>query len=92
MHIPNEAVLLIPEPEGEGDNPLHGLKPGYYSRPQMLLLLDEYKGNGGAVRFIADMLETGDPTHDGFANLIRNNCESPTEIARIVKACASEEK
>ena len=60
-------MLLIPEPEQEGEQPAYGVKPGYYNSKQMLQLLDNHKGDADAVYFIADMLETGDAENDGFA-------------------------
>ena len=37
-NVPKYAVLLIPEPEGEGDPPTCGVKPGYYDSKQLLKL------------------------------------------------------
>ena len=85
--IPDDAVLLIPEPEHMGDIPLFGIVPGYYNSKQMLQLVEDHKGNSGAVHFIADMLETGDPDNDGFVELLRTACKNPQEIERIVGLC-----
>jgi len=85
--IPDKAVLLIPEPENENEPAAYGVKPGYYDPKQMLELIGRHKGNAEAIRFIADMLETGDPENDGFAATLRTNCSDPLAIAKIVKAC-----
>ena len=50
--IPKDAVLLIPEPEHEGEQPR--VKPGYYNSKQTLQLLDKHKDDADAVHFIAD--------------------------------------
>jgi hypothetical protein len=86
-NIPKNAVLLIPEPEHEGEPPIYGVKPGYYDSKQMLHLIDENKGSAQAIKFIADMLETGDPENDGFAEMLRTNRHDPNAIARIVQIC-----
>ena len=83
--IPDKAVLLIPEPETEPAP--YGIKPGYYDPKQMLELIVRHKGDAEAIRFIADMLETGDPENDGFAATLRTNCSDPLAIVKIVKAC-----
>lgn len=80
-------MLLIPEPENTGEQPAHGVKPGYYNSKQMLQLLDLHKGNAEAVHFIADMLETGDADNDGFAVMLRQNHHDPAAIARIIGIC-----
>jgi hypothetical protein len=85
--IPNDAVLLIPEPASEGDPPTCGVMPGYYNAKQMLDLIEKHKASPDAIQFIADMLETGDPENDGFAQMIRGHREDPAELARIVKIC-----
>jgi len=85
--IPNDAVLLIPDPEHEGEQPAYGVKPGYYNSKQMLQLLDKHKNNADAIHFIADMLETGDAENDGFAEMLRANHRDPSAIARIVRIC-----
>jgi hypothetical protein len=86
-NIPKRAVLLIPEPEHEGEPPIYGVKPGYYDPKQMLQLIDEHKGDADAVQFIADMLETGDAENDGFAQMLRTNRHDPNALARIVEIC-----
>jgi hypothetical protein len=85
--IPPKAVLLIPEPENAGELAPHGIKPGYYDAQQMLQLLDQHKSEAETIQFIADMLETGDPESDGFANMLRTNCRDSRAIARMIKAC-----
>jgi len=85
--VPAKAVLLIPEPEDENDPVPYGIKPGYYDPKQMLQLIARHKANADAIRFIADMLETGDPENDGFAKMLRANCRDTFAIARIVQAC-----
>lgn len=85
--VPKDAVLLIPEPEHEGEQPAYGVKPGYYNSNQMLQLLDNHKGDADAVHFIADMLETGDVENDSFAQLLRQNHRDPAAIARIIEIC-----
>lgn len=49
--MPKDAVLLIPEPEYVGEQPAHGVKPGFYNSKQMLQLLDNHKGDADAVHF-----------------------------------------
>ena len=83
--MPKDAVLLIPE--SERDDAPYGIKPGYYDTKQMLQLIDENKSNANAIRFIADMLETGDPESDGFAAMLRANCRNPVALARINQIC-----
>jgi hypothetical protein len=85
--IPDDAVLLIPEPEYEHEPAPYAVKPGYYNSKQMLELIDQHKGNAEAIRFIADMLETGDPENDGFAVMLRTSCRDSHAIGRIVKIC-----
>ena len=85
--IPDEAVLLIPDPENEGDPPPFGIRPGYYNPPQTLELIEQHRDNPEAIQFIADMLETGDPEDDEFAVMLRLNKDNPEELARIVVAC-----
>ena len=85
--MPKDAVLLIPEPEHEGEQPAHGVKPGYYNSKQMLQLLDNHKDDADTVHFIADMLEMGDAENDGFAVMLRQNHRDPAAIARIIKIC-----
>ena len=86
--IPNDAVLLIPDP-AEGDaSSAYGIRPGYYSPKQMLELVNEHRSNADAIQFIADMLETGDAENDGFADMLRIHRENPAEIASIVKLCS----
>lgn len=85
--IPPDAVLLIPEPEHDGENPLFGIPPGYYNSKQMLQLLEDHKNSGEAIHYIADMLETGDPENDGFAYLLRDACNNPQEVERVVRLC-----
>lgn len=83
--IPDDAVLLIPDPENEGDPPEYGIAPGYYSAAQMLDLLERYQDLPDAIQFIADMLETGNPEDDEFAQELRQNKRSPAAIAYIVR-------
>jgi hypothetical protein len=52
--VPKDAVLLIPEPEHDGEQPAHGVKSGYYNSKQMLNLLDLHKADAEAIHFIAD--------------------------------------
>jgi hypothetical protein len=85
--MPSDAVLLIPEPESEGHSPIYGIKPGYYNSKQMLRLIEENKANAESLQFIADMLETGDPENDGFAEMVRKNQNDPIAIQRIVEIC-----
>jgi hypothetical protein len=87
--IPKDAVLLIPEPDDESDQPAYGVAPGYYNPEQMLALLDQHKDNADAIHFIADMLESGDEESDGFARLLRAHHDNPAEIGRIVKSAQS---
>lgn len=85
--MPDDAVLLIPEPEREGELAPHGIKPGYYNPRQMLELLEQHKNDADAIQFIADMLETGDPENDGFAEMLRASRCDALAIARIVQIC-----
>lgn len=85
--MPKDAVLLIPEPEHDGEQPAHGVKSGYYNSKQMLNLLDLHKDDADAIHFIADMLETGDAANDGFVELLRQNHHDPAAIARIIGIC-----
>ena len=59
----------------------------YYNSKQMLRLLNKHKDNADAVRFIADMLETGDSENDGFAEMLRKNHHDSAAIARIIQIC-----
>ena len=83
--IPADAVLLIPEPENEATPSPFKIKPGYYNPKQLLCLIEEHKNDGDATQFIADMLETGDPANDGFAQILRANRSKPKALARIVE-------
>lgn len=85
--IPADAVLLIPEPEAPTQPAAYGIKPGYYNRVQLIELLDAHKTEPDSIRFIADMLETGDRENDGFAVMIRENCHDPAALSRIVALC-----
>ena len=85
--IPEDAVLLIPDPEGEVEVPTCGVQPGYYNEAQMLDVIEKHKANPDAIQFIADMLETGEPENDGFAQILRNQRQNPAELSRIVKIC-----
>ena len=85
--VPKDAVLLIPEPDGENDLPTCGVKPGYYNSKQMLDLIEKHKNDADAIHFIADMLETGDVENDGFAEMIRKNHHDPSAITRIIQIC-----
>lgn len=84
--IPDDAVLLIPDAE-DGELPTCGVQPGYYNPKQMLALIEKHKNDAEAVRFIADMLETGDEKDDGFAEMLRTNLHNPSEVDRIVSIC-----
>jgi hypothetical protein len=84
--IPDDAVLLIPDPD-EGSVPAYGIKPGYYNSAQMLTLIDLHKDDPDAIQFIADMLETGDPEDDEFAVMLRLNQHNPEELTRIIQIC-----
>ena len=84
--IPADAVLLIPEPE-VGEKPTCAVKPGYYNPKRMLALIDQHKDNPDTIQFIGDMLETGDPENDGFANTLRAARSNAGEIAKIIEAC-----
>ena len=86
-NVPDDAVLLIPEPEHQNDTPPYGVKPGYYNSKQLLQLVEKHKGDAAAIQFIADMLETGDPENDGFAVMLRTNRHDPNALARIVRIC-----
>jgi hypothetical protein len=86
-NVPDDAVLLIPEPERQNDTPPYGVKPGYYNSKQLLQLVEEHKSDPEAIQFIADMLETGDPENDEFAVMLRTNRHDPNALARIVKIC-----
>jgi hypothetical protein len=81
--IPKDAVLLIPEPEDEQTCASYGVAPGYYNPQQMLQLLDQHRHNADAIHFIADMLETGNPEDDAFAQLLRDHHTDPAAIAKI---------
>lgn len=83
--VPNDSVLLIPEPENEGDPPLFGITPGYYSQSGLVGLLSRYSRTPEALQFIADMLESGLPESDQFFQLLRLNKHNPAQIARIVQ-------
>ena len=85
--IPNDAVLLIPEPDGEDEQPTCGVKPGYYDAKQMLDLVEKHMNEGDAIQFIADMLEAGDAENDGFVGLLRQNQQNPAGLARIIHIC-----
>ena len=82
--IPKDAVLLIPEPEHEHEPARYEIAPGYYNSKQLLELLDQHKHNADAIYFIADLLETGNPEDDGFAQMLRANHASPAAIAKII--------
>ncbi len=88
--IPKKAVLLIPEPENENESVPYGIKPGYYDPKQMLELITRHKSDADAIRFIADMLETGDPENDGFAAMLRADCRNPVALARIIQICKAQ--
>jgi len=83
--MPSDAVLLIPEPEEEHIAGPFDVAPGYYNPKQLLELLLQHKHNPGAVHFIADMLETGNPEYDEFAVLLRTHHADPAAIARIIE-------
>lgn len=83
--IPNDAVLLIPEPD-EDEPPPFGITPGYYSQSQLVALLARFHNQPNAIQFIADMLESGNPDDDQFVQILRQNKHNPAAIARIVQA------
>jgi len=85
--IPKDAVLLIPDAESPDSKPLYAVEPGYYNKKQLLELLQKHKDDKDAIRFIADMLETGDAENDGLTQILRKNCHDPLAITRIVKDC-----
>jgi hypothetical protein len=85
--IPRDAVLLIPDPECQDETPTCGVQPVYYNSEQMLDLVEKHMNDAEAIHFIADMLETGDAENDGFAELLRNNHQDPSAIARINQIC-----
>jgi len=87
--MPKASVLLIPEPEHRDEAPPYGIKPGYYDSKQLVQLLGQHKSDADAIKFIADMLETGDPENDEFVGLLRKNRHDPLAIARIVQSCNS---
>ncbi len=80
-------MLLIPEPEHEGEQPAYDVNPGYYNPKQMLQLVGHHKGDADAIHFIADMLETGDAENDGFAVMLRTRCHHPGALDRIFRIC-----
>jgi hypothetical protein len=84
--IPKDAVLLIPEPDGK-DDPTCGVKPGYYNPKQMLKLIKKHMNDADAIQFIADMLETGDSENDGFAEILREDHNNPSVLAKTIKYC-----
>ena len=86
-NVPDDAVLLIPEPEQPNDAPPYGVKPGYYNSKQLLQLVEKHKSNADVIQFIADMLETGDPENDEFAVMLRSNRHDPNALAKIVRIC-----
>lgn len=86
MKIPKDAVLLIPKPEDRHAPIPYGVTPGYYNPKQLLELLDQHLHNAEAIYFIADMLETGNPKDDGFAEMLRAHHADPSALANIVKA------
>jgi hypothetical protein len=88
--VPKDAVLLIPEPENADDVAPLGVKPGYYSRSQLIELLETHQVDGNAVRFIADMLESGDAESDAFAHTLRANAANPMALADIIKVCKAD--
>ena len=85
--VPNDAVLLIPDPEHENEPAPYGIKPGYYDPKGLLQLVDQHKNDAAAIRFIADMLETGNPEDDEFAGMLRTSCCDPLALVRIVQIC-----
>lgn len=85
-----DAVLLIPEPEAKGQAALYDIIPGYYAAAQLLELLDRHKANPEAILFLADMLETGNPDDDGFADILRRSRNEPEAIASIVQTFKAE--
>jgi len=82
---PNDAVLLIPDSENEGDPSPFGITPGYYDQSGLVGLLSRHSRNPEAIQFIADMLESGLPESDQFVQLLRQNKHNPAQIARIVQ-------
>lgn len=55
----------------------------------MLQLIEQHKDNPDAIRFIAEMLETGDPANDAFAVTLRRNCSNPVVLERIIQECVA---
>lgn len=84
--IPEDAVLLIPEPERENEPAPFGIKPGYYNSKELLGLIDQHKNDCDAIQFLADMLETGDPASDGFAEMLRANRTDSRTLTEMVRA------
>ncbi len=88
--IPKDAVLLIPEPENEHEPARYGIVPGYYNSSQLLELLEKHKENGAAIQFIADMLETGDPKGDAFAELLRATHDNSAMLAKVIASARAD--
>ena len=56
LPVAGQPCLLIPDPE-EGEEPLFGIRPGWYTRDQLARLIRERIEDIEALIFIADMLE-----------------------------------
>ena len=81
---------MIPAPEDGSEAPAYGIKPGYYNSNQMVDLINQYKTKAAAIQFIADMLETGDPQIDGFADMLRANNINSSALGRIAEQCRAQ--
>jgi len=50
------ALLVVPHADEGAAHP-GGIRPGYYTRNQVVAVLREHKDDADAIQFIADMLE-----------------------------------
>ncbi len=50
------VLLIVPQADQAAAYP-GGIRPGYYTRNQVVALLREHKDDPDAIQFIADMLE-----------------------------------
>ena len=85
--LQDDSVLLIPEPE-PGQTYPGRLQPGYYDRHQLVKLLRQHQEDPLAIRFIADMLETGNPVHDRFVEVLRKSLANPQALKDVIAAIA----
>ncbi len=67
----DDSVLLIPDYEESGEKYPGNLQPGYYNKKELAMLLYQHRKDPKVLQFIADMLETGDPSTDAFATSLR---------------------